>query len=221
MLPPGRPGMVSWRHMNQAAFDHIRDLAWGIPGINPDATAAHAMVESGYLRSQLATAHNNLWGVKASSSWQGEVVVLPTWEEVNGQRVDTTATFRAYPDFRAAVEDYADIIRRLYPFAADHAANPLAHLAGLFLTGPYKWATDSQAFLKSLRVLEAHGSISSPQARLGAHELIVDHSPSLAHGLAVLLAALSRKPVVREGPLLVTRTRRPDGTFKLDIRRED
>ena len=132
--------------------------------IHPQAAAAHAANESGFGTSQLSRApHRNLFGVKAMGSanayWSGSVVTLPTWEIVGGKRVDTTAAFRTYATYRDAFADYGDLIRRLYPSAADGRDRDLTFLAGLFLTGPRKWATDPAAFDKAARILAQHANV--------------------------------------------------------------
>lgn len=205
---------------NKEAFDTIRNMAQGIEGINPDGTAAHAMNEASYLRSVLASEYKNIWGVKAGTSWDGETILMPTWEEVDGKTVQTKAYFRVYPDWKAAIQDYASLIRRLYPFAAKYASNPVAFLAGLFQTGPAKWATDSGAFAKALSILESYGSVAPVQdsLKLGEHAVVVDNSPTLGKGMAIISAALTRKPAVLNGRILATRTRRADGSYKLDLR---
>lgn len=191
--------------------------------LSPEGAAAHGANESRFGNSQLAAELGNVWGVKATSSWAGETVELPTWEEVDGRVVQVTASFRAYPSWVEAVADYADLIERLYPFAARHAAHPVAFLAGLFVTGPRRWATDSQALPKALSILEAFGLLDDVGAvqRLGRHEVLVDNAPTLGKALEVAKAALAGRPAVTRSPHLVTRTRRPDGSWKLDLDRAE
>lgn len=205
-------------------FERVRELAAGVPGLSPEGTAAHAANESGYGISQLALIHNNLWGIKATGSWQGATIKLPTWEVVNGVRIETSAVWRAYDDWRHCIEDYGDIIRRLYPFAAKNAGNPTSFLAGLFLVGPYKWATDPNAFHKALGILDAFGHAgAAPEEnvqRLGEHELWVDNTPSLGKGITMITAALTSRPAVFAEPVRATRTKRQGG-WKLDLARNE
>lgn len=50
----------------------------------------------------------NLFGVKADRSWQGAVVNVPTHEfDPHGNRISTTAEFRAYPSWLASIQDHA------------------------------------------------------------------------------------------------------------------
>lgn len=200
----------------------ILDLAGTVPGLNPAAAAAHAANESAYGGSQLAAKHHNLFGTKATGQltpwWRGDKVTMPTWEVVNGQTVRTTAEFRAYPSWRESLGDYSDVIARVYPWSAIHTHDALAFLFGVFLKGPYRWATDPDAYRKAVLILDAQGLLEAPSQRaLGRHEVVVDNSPSVAKGVAVAAAAMRGRPVVL-GPHFVTRTPRPDGTWKLDLR---
>lgn len=211
--------------MTQTQFiTQVRALAAEVPGVNPEATAAHGAVESRFGQSALALEARNLWGVKATGEhtpyWTGDYVTMPTWEVRDGQNVQEVARFRAYPTWREAIGDYADIARRVYPWSVQHRDNPLAWLAGLFLIGPYRWATDPAAFQKSLAVLDKFDLLTTTLERreLGPHAVLVDNSPSLTKAWAQVTAVLSGRPAVY-GPHAATRTPRPDlESWKLDVR---
>lgn len=207
--------------MNRSEFLAVIMSAARAFDLSPEGAAAHAANESNYGESLLAAQYHNLWGVKATGSrtpyWNGSSVSLPTWEEVNGEVVRTSAAFRVYEDWPHAVGDYADLIERLYPYAAAHPGNPVAFLAGLFAF-ERRWATDSMALAKALRILDEHGLLSRGYEQLGEHAIIVDNTPSLAGAWVTALAALQSRPAVHAGPFAVTRTRRPDGSYKLDTR---
>ena len=131
--------------------------------IHPQAAAAHAANESRYGESQLATKAKNLFGVKATGKqtawWDGSTVTMPTWEVENGKNVTIDAAFRAYPDWPSAFSDYGDIIERVYPNAVAGKDRDLTFLAGLFLTGPYKWATDPSAFSKAAAIIAQYADV--------------------------------------------------------------
>jgi flagellum-specific peptidoglycan hydrolase FlgJ len=124
--------------------------------IRPFAAAAHAANESAYGRSRLATQAHNMFGTKATGRhtpfWTGDYVEMPTWEVIDGKRVDIVAKFRAYPSWTESFGDYGDVVARVYPNAAS-AVTDAGFLAGLFLTGPLRWATDPLAFDKIARIL--------------------------------------------------------------------
>lgn len=196
----------------------VRSLAADVDGLNPEATAAHSAVESNYGRSLLAVEHKALFGIKATG-WKGKIARLPTWEVVNGQRVEVVAEFRAYDSWAESVADYGSLVRRVYPWAAQHSSDPVRFLVGLFNLTP-RYATDPDALAKSVSVLERHGLLTPPQGRvqvLGRHEVLVDNSPSLAKAVAQAVGAVTRQPAVL-GPHFATRTLRMDDSYKLDVR---
>ena len=55
---------------------------------------------------------------------------------------------------------------------------------------------------------------------LGEHDTWVDNSPTVGKGMAMLTAALSRKPAIFRERVRVSRTRREDG-WKLDIAKQE
>jgi flagellum-specific peptidoglycan hydrolase FlgJ len=197
--------------------DAMRLAADGVP-IHPQATAAHAANESAYGRSGLATKANNLWGVKGTGAhtpfWQGDVVVMPTWEVVAGQNVTVDAPFRKYRSVGDAIGDYGALIARLYPNAVEGKDAPLPFLAGLFLTGPRRWATDPAAFDKCARILASnHDALYPPEEGVwGEARTVVLHGLRLAERWQ----ALTRGPAVLRGRY-VWRARGD----KLDLRKAD
>ena len=119
----------------------IHEAAKGIPGIHAGVVAAQAALESNFGKSGLVKAANNLFGVKTGSSWQGDFIELPTREFANGKWVTVTAKWRKYPDYRAAIEDYAALIHRVYPQAVAVADDGEAYAKAL-VSGELKYATD-------------------------------------------------------------------------------
>lgn len=86
-------------------------------GILPSVTMAQAILESGWGESGLTKASNNLFGIKAGSSWSGDVVNYPTKEYVNGQYIDVTADFRAYDSLDASMEDHGAFLAGMSRYA--------------------------------------------------------------------------------------------------------
>jgi flagellum-specific peptidoglycan hydrolase FlgJ len=183
-----------------AARDAIKR---GAP-IHPQATAAHAAVESGFGNSGLATRAHNLFGIKAmgrhTDYWAGDFISMPTWEVVNGQRVETVANFRVYPTWTESFLDYGDVIRRVYPNADPNTDT--GFLAGLFLTGPAKWATDPLAFNKACSVIGLNHRILYPQPL--TDDLVGEARVLVLHGfrLAERWVALTKNPAPLQGPFL-------------------
>lgn len=79
-------------------------------GVFPETVLAAGAVESRNGESQLATKANNHFGIKAGSSWTGQVVTMRTREVNNGQDVYVNAKFRAYPSVAKSYQDYVRLL---------------------------------------------------------------------------------------------------------------
>lgn len=76
-------------------------------GVLPSITMAQAILESGWGQSELATEHNNLFGIKADSRWDGEVATIITKENYD----DTIqANFRKYDNLQESIEDHGEFL---------------------------------------------------------------------------------------------------------------
>jgi flagellar protein FlgJ len=88
--------------------------AAGKLGVTPELVSAHAALESGWgqrpLRNGDGSSTHNLFGIKAGSTWHGEVAESATTEYVGGAALKTSARFRAYPDQASAFRDYAQML---------------------------------------------------------------------------------------------------------------
>lgn len=109
LLPGGDPaGFV------RALAPHARAAAARL-GVSPRALLAQAALETGW--GQHLPSHgdgsssNNLFGIKAGSSWDGDRVSVPTLEYENGVAVRRRDQFRAYASPAASFADYADLLR--------------------------------------------------------------------------------------------------------------
>ena len=88
--------------IKQGAMDGAKE------GILPSITAAQAILESGWGSSELAKApNNNLFGIKDSEDWHGEIVPVPTQEFLNGDYITVNAAFRKYATWNDSVVDHA------------------------------------------------------------------------------------------------------------------
>ncbi|NHZ98763.1 flagellar assembly peptidoglycan hydrolase FlgJ [Massilia sp. CCM 8734] len=114
-------------------------------GVAPQLVSAHAALESGWgqrpLRQAEGASTHNLFGIKAGSSWQGEVSDNATTEFEHGAAVKKTERFRSYPDQAAAFRDYAQMLLDNPRYAA---AIGTGSDAGAFAQGLAKggYATD-------------------------------------------------------------------------------
>ena len=88
--------------IKQGAMDGAKE------GVLPSITAAQAILESGWGSSELAKApNNNLFGIKDSEDWHGEIVTVPTQEYLNGDYITVNAAFRKYASWNDSVVDHA------------------------------------------------------------------------------------------------------------------
>ena len=85
-------------------------------GVAPEIVAAHAALESGWgqrpLRQGTGADTHNLFGIKASGKWQGDVAsnVTTEYEAGSGTALKKTERFRSYPDQASAFRDYAQVL---------------------------------------------------------------------------------------------------------------
>lgn len=86
-------------------------------GLYPSILVMQVITESGWGTSTLAQNANAFCGIKADTSWSGDVYVTPTTEVVNGQTIKTMAAFRKYASMADGIEGYATKVTTsgLYP----------------------------------------------------------------------------------------------------------
>ena len=77
----------------------------------PEVAIMQGALESGNGASSLASKYNNHFGIKADSSWKGEVVKLPTREVINGKSVTVNEPFRVYTTARDSFRDYVRFLQ--------------------------------------------------------------------------------------------------------------
>lgn len=73
-------------------------------GIPASFTIAQAALESSW---GSRAPGNNLFGIKADTSWHGPTVPITTHEVVKGESVQVVAAFRAYPTLADSLADHA------------------------------------------------------------------------------------------------------------------
>ena len=76
-------------------------------GILPSITIAQAILESGWGQSDLAVTHNNLFGIKADSRWDGDIATISTSENYNDI---TIASFRKYNNIEESINDHGKFL---------------------------------------------------------------------------------------------------------------
>jgi flagellum-specific peptidoglycan hydrolase FlgJ len=81
-------------------------------------TVAQAALESAWGESLLARQGKNLFGVKADSSWQGDVLTINTREFLHGTWVRVPARWRKYKDWQTCMDDHAAFLHQNRRYAA-------------------------------------------------------------------------------------------------------
>jgi flagellum-specific peptidoglycan hydrolase FlgJ len=77
-------------------------------GVLPSITISQAILESGWGKSELSTKANNLFGIKADTSWKGKKIKMNTSEYYNKKITDY---FRAYSSNEESIKDYGEFLK--------------------------------------------------------------------------------------------------------------
>ena len=85
-------------------------------GLHPHLILAQAALESGWGKREIPAADgrpsHNLFGIKATSDWQGKTTEITTTEYINGVKQKVKAAFRVYDSYEHALADYAKLLTR-------------------------------------------------------------------------------------------------------------
>lgn len=124
-------------------------------GVSVRSVMAHAALESGWgehpVRSADGSDSLNLFGIKASSAWNGARTSALTTEFEDGQPVQQTQDFRQYSGLDATFGDYVHLLERSPRYrAALHTGDDVQAFGQALADGGY--ATDPQYAQKLLRV---------------------------------------------------------------------
>jgi flagellar protein FlgJ len=124
-------------------------------GVSPKILLAQTAIETGWGRSVVG---NNLFGIKAGSSWSGAKVDAATHEYQNGALVSITDAFRAYPNAEASVQDFVALVTNnpRYRAALNKGDDVVAYAHGLLAGG---WATDIN-YVQKLQSVAASPSVN-------------------------------------------------------------
>ena len=101
------------RNFVDKLWPHAVDAASEL-GVSPHVLLAQAALETGWgkhvLKDNDGTDSNNLFNIKAGSSWDGKTVAKEVTEYVNGKAVKSVETFRAYDTPAEAFADYVNLL---------------------------------------------------------------------------------------------------------------
>lgn len=78
-------------------------------GILPSIILAQAILESGWGKSELAVEHNNIFGIKADSRWDGDIATIITKENYDDI---IEANFRKYDNVIQSIEDHGEFLSK-------------------------------------------------------------------------------------------------------------
>lgn len=155
----GSPGaFISelWSHAQQAA-DEL--------GVDPKVLLAQSALETGWgkhiMHNKQGESSHNLFGIKASSGWQGNTVSVQTVEYEAGVAVKRQATFRAYDSYQDSFNDYVQFLKQnpRYQQALEKADSNEGFIKGLQKAG---YATDPAYANKILSILGREQMVSQP-----------------------------------------------------------
>ncbi len=136
----------------------IREAAQQL-GVSPRILMAQTAIETGWGRSVVG---NNLFGIKAGSSWSGATVTAPTHEYENGQYVSITDSFRAYPSYEASVQDFVSMVKNSPRYqAALGKGDDAGGYAHALISGG--WATDID-YVRKLEAVAGGANATAPFA---------------------------------------------------------
>lgn len=135
-------------------------------GVSVRALLAQAALETGWGKHLpgAGNSSNNLFGIKAGSSWSGDKVSVPTLEYENGVAVRRRDAFRAYDSPSESFADYANLLAGSprYAQALGHGENIAAFARGLvhggYATDP-SYAAKITAIANSSQMREALASL--------------------------------------------------------------
>lgn len=81
-------------------------------GIPASVTLAQAALESAWGQSGLTQRSNNFFGIKADSTWKGDLDNATTKEFVNGAYITIKSNFRAYKTPLDSFNDHAKFLKK-------------------------------------------------------------------------------------------------------------
>lgn len=126
-------------------------------GVFPSITLAQGIIESAWGKSGLATEGNNLFGVKADTSWTGPIIEMNTQEFINGQYITVIARWRVYEKWEDSILAHGKFLRgniRYEQAGVFSAKNYEEQAKALYKAG---YATDPNYASKLCSMIESYG----------------------------------------------------------------
>ncbi len=132
------------------------EAAEAVTGIPASFMVAQAAHESGWGRREIKNADGstsfNIFGIKASPSWNGNTAEVTTTEYVRGKPRKQVASFRSYGSYEEAFKDYARLMKNSprYSQVINNASSAQGFAQGLQRAG---YATDPAYAAKLTQVI--------------------------------------------------------------------
>ncbi len=104
-------GLVQMTTAQKQFFDKILPTVQQVSqkkGIVTSVMLAQTILESAWGTSQLGTNANNIFGIKADTTWNGNSYTVFTKEVGNGKTVTVERKFRAYKTIFESITDYGN-----------------------------------------------------------------------------------------------------------------
>jgi flagellar protein FlgJ len=122
-------------------------------GVKPEVLLAQAALETGWGKTIQGKLSNNLFGVKATSNWEGKRIAQNTVEFENGVFKKKNEVFRIYDSLRDSFQDYVDFLKNnpRYQEALQKTSSPFAFANALQDAG---YATDPHYAKKIMNIFE-------------------------------------------------------------------
>ncbi|MCP4492698.1 MAG: flagellar assembly peptidoglycan hydrolase FlgJ [Gammaproteobacteria bacterium] len=127
-------------------------------GISAELLVAQAALETGWGRHTMTHTDGslayNLFGIKASTDWRGDIVTRPTLEFRQGVMQTEVAQFRAYASAEESINDYVQFIQsnKRYENALQHGGDDSLYLKEIHRAG---YATDPNYVDKVLSIMHS------------------------------------------------------------------
>ena len=161
-------------------------------GCSPEAVVAQAALETGWGKSAIG---NNVFGIKAGTSWQGKKQLVSTREFVNGEYVTIQDWFRDYSTMAESFADHFTFLsvntRYSRVFDPDDKMTDENYFHELqkagYATDP-NYANSLIAMLTSVRAVEQHLTVVAPEPP-AAVLVITPPAPALPEVAAVCATA--------------------------------
>lgn len=143
---------------------HVK-IASQATGIPTQFMLAQAALESGWGKHEILHADNrpshNLFGIKAGSSWKGDVIEATTTEYIDGTPQKRIERFRAYDSYADGLRDYANLLLNNSRYAGVLNSQDSRNFAyGLQQAG---YATDPRYAEKLIKIMNSHSLASVNQ----------------------------------------------------------